>query len=108
MFFKKHNMLIPVRINNEADIQKNINTGLRTAMLRVNEGQTSTILIGHTGMSKKNLEENVLSLIQQIQAKFPGGEANIRSIALKLPLSLALPLYITLSKFLSTVSYTYL
>lgn len=99
MFFKKHNMLIPVRIKNEADLKKDISTGLRTAMLRVSEGHTSTLLIGHTGMPQEKLRENVLSLIQQIQTKYPGGEANIRSISIKLPLSTSLPLYITLSKY---------
>lgn len=99
MFFKKHNMLIPVRIKNEADLKKDISTGLRTAMLRVSEGHTSTLLIGHTGMPQEKLRENVLSLIQQIQSKYPGGEANIRSISIKLPLSTSLPLYITLSKY---------
>lgn len=100
MFFKKHNMIIPVRIGNETKIKKYIDVGLRTAMLRVNEGETSTILVGHTGMPQDKLKENVLSLVEQIKSNFPGGEANIRSIALKLPLSLSLPLYATLSKYI--------
>ncbi|XP_053608075.1 ribosomal L1 domain-containing protein CG13096 [Plodia interpunctella] len=96
MFFKKHNMLIPVRINEKADIKKDIDTGLRSVMLRLNEGHTSTIVVGHTGMPQKQLKENVMSLIESLQKKFPGGEANIRSISLKLPLSLSIPLYVTL------------
>ncbi|XP_049868909.1 ribosomal L1 domain-containing protein CG13096-like [Pectinophora gossypiella] len=96
MFFKKHNMLIPVRINEKTSLKKDIDVGLRTAMLRLSEGATSTIIVGHTGMPQKAVKENILSLVQQFHTKFPGGEANIRSIALKLPLSLALPLYVTL------------
>lgn len=95
MFFKRHNMLIPVRIN-ETDIKKSIEKGLRTVMLRLSEGETSTIVVGHTGMVQNEVKENVISLINQLQTKYPGGEANIRSISLKLPLSLSLPLYITL------------
>lgn len=96
MFFKKHNMIIPVRLNENEKIKKDIDIGLRTAMLRLNIGPTSTIVVGHTGMPREQIKENVLSLIQQLKNKYPGGEANIRSLALKLPLSLSLPLYITL------------
>ncbi|CAH0701245.1 unnamed protein product [Spodoptera exigua] len=96
MFFKKHNMLIPVRINEEKNLKKSIDIGLRTAILRLSEGETSTITIGHTAMPKEKLKENIISLVHQLQTKFPGGEANIRAISLKLPLSVSLPLYLTL------------
>lgn len=99
MFFKKHNMLVPVRINEGKNLKNSIEMGLRTAILRLNEGETSTIMIGHTAMPQNKLKENIMSLVQQLQAKFPGGEANIRSICIKLPLSLALPIYLTLSKY---------
>lgn len=96
MFFKKHNMLVPVRINEEKNLKKSIDIGLRTAILRLSEGETSTITIGHTAMSKEKLKENIIALVHQLQTKFPGGEANIRAISLKLPLSVSLPLYLTL------------
>lgn len=96
MFFKKHNMLIPVRIDEKADVKKAIDVGLRTVMLRINEGETSTIMVGHTGMLQNELKENIMSIVHQLCTKYPGGEANIRSLCLKLPLSLSLPLYLTL------------
>ncbi|KPJ02777.1 Ribosomal L1 domain-containing protein CG13096 [Papilio xuthus] len=96
MFFKKHNMLIPVKVNEKGNIKKDITVGLRTTMLRLNEGHTSTILVGHTSMAQNDLKENILSLISQLKDRYPGGEANIRAISLKLPLSLSLPLYLTL------------
>ncbi|XP_022830813.1 ribosomal L1 domain-containing protein 1-like [Spodoptera litura] len=96
MFFKKHNMLVPVRINEEKNLKKSIDLGLRTAILRLSEGETSTITIGHTAMPKEKLKENIIALVHQLQTKFPGGEANIRAISLKLPLSVSLPLYLTL------------
>lgn len=91
-------MLIPVRIN-EKNIKKSIDIGLRTVILRFNEGTTSTVIVGHTGMDKSCIKDNILSIIKQIKQKYPGGEANIRSICIKLPLSLSLPLYVTLRKF---------
>lgn len=91
-------MLTPVKINEKGDIKKHIGIGLRTAMLRLSEGDTSTFVVGHTGMPHNKIKENVLSFIQQLNKKYPGGEANIRSISMKLPLSLSLPLYITLRK----------
>lgn len=97
MFFKKHNMLVPVKIN-EKDIKKNIDKGLRTVMLRLSEGQTSTILVGHTAMPKNLVKENIMALVKQFKEKFPGGERNIRSLSIKLPLSLSIPIYLTLSK----------
>lgn len=98
MFFKKHNMLVPVRLD-EQNLKKSIDVGLRTVMLRLSEGPTSVVLVGHTGMPRQKLKENLLALVQQLREKYPGGEANIRSIAVKLPLSLALPLYVTLRKY---------
>ncbi|CAG9786199.1 unnamed protein product [Diatraea saccharalis] len=96
-FFKKHNMLIPVKVNEKSkDLKKCIDIGLRTTMLRLGQGPTTVILVGHTGMPKSHLKENIMSLVEQLKNKYPGGEANIRSIALKLPLSLSIPLYITL------------
>nr|XP_021189928.2 ribosomal L1 domain-containing protein 1 [Helicoverpa armigera] len=96
MFFKKHNMLIPVRINENKKLKQSIELGLRTAILRLGEGETSTVTIGHTAMPQEKLKENIIALVHQLKTKFPGGEGNIRSISLKLPLSMSLPLYLTL------------
>lgn len=105
-FFKKHNMLIPVQINEKKDLKKNIDIGIRTVMLRISEGPTSTVLVGHTAMQKSHIKENILAVVQLLKERFPGGEANIRSLSIKLPLSLSLPLYLTLSKFCA-LSYQY-
>lgn len=105
MFFKKHNMLIPIRINEEADLKKSIDLGVRTAILRLSEGETSTVVVGHTGMPQSTVRENVLSVVDQLRTKYPGGEANIRSLSLKLPLSLSLPLYLTLRKYFISIIF---
>lgn len=99
MFFKKHNMLTPVRLYKTHNIKKSIDTGLRTAIMRLGEGETATITVGHTAMPQKKVKDNILALVRQLQAKYPGGEANVRSISIKLPLSISLPLYLTLSKY---------
>lgn len=96
MFFKKHNMLIPVRLHGQRDLKKAIEVGLRTVVLRLNIGITSTILLGHTGMPLDTLQENVISFVDQLRTRYPGGEANIRSLALCIPMSIAVPLYLTL------------
>ncbi|XP_023947040.2 ribosomal L1 domain-containing protein CG13096 [Bicyclus anynana] len=96
MFFKKPNMLIPVKINEKKDLKKNIDIGLRTVTLRIAEGQTSMVVVGHTAMPPSHIKENILALVKQLKDKFPGGEQNIRSLSIKLPLSLSLPLYLTL------------
>lgn len=99
MFFKKHNMLIPVRIHEKEDLKKAIDVGLRTVMLRLSEGPTSVVVVGHTGMTQISLKENILSLVEQLKERYPGGQANVRAINLKLPLSLSLPLYLSLSEY---------
>ncbi|OWR51206.1 ribosomal L1 domain-containing protein 1 [Danaus plexippus plexippus] len=96
MFFKKHNMLIPVKIDETKDVKKDIDVGLRTVMLRISAGQTTTIVVGHTGMQQNDIKENILAVVNMLNKKFPGGEANIRGLAIKLPLSLSLPIYMTL------------
>lgn len=96
MFFKKHNMLIPVRINEDNDIKKSINVGLHTVVMRLGEGETGTVNIGHTAMLQEKIKDNILALVQQLKTKYPGGEINIRAINIKLPLSVSLPLYLTL------------
>ncbi|XP_075973453.1 ribosomal L1 domain-containing protein CG13096-like [Anticarsia gemmatalis] len=96
MFFKKHNMLIPVRMDEEKDVKKYIDIGLRTAVMRLNEGETATITVGHSSMSRDKIKENIMALVQQLKTKYPGGEANIRAISIKLPLSISLPIYLTL------------
>ncbi|XP_045529164.1 ribosomal L1 domain-containing protein CG13096 [Pieris brassicae] len=96
MFFKKHNMLIPVNINEKKDLKKDIDVGLRTVMLRLNEGAISNLVVGHTGMPQAHIKENILAIIKQLAERYPGGEPNIRSLCLKLPLSLSLPIYMTL------------
>lgn len=106
MFFKKHNMLVPIRINEKGNLKKDIDIGLRTAMLRLNEGVTSIMCVGHTGMKQSHIKENIMALVKQLEEKYPGGEANIRSISLKFPLSLSLPLYLTLRKYTKT-TYLY-
>ncbi|XP_047513377.1 ribosomal L1 domain-containing protein CG13096 [Pieris napi] len=96
MFFKKHNMLIPVNINEKKDLKKDIDVGLRTVMLRLNEGAISNLVVGHTGMPQGHIKENILAIIKQLAERYPGGEPNIRSLFLKLPQSLSLPIYMTL------------
>ncbi|VVC87308.1 ribosomal L1 domain-containing protein CG13096 [Leptidea sinapis] len=95
-FLKKQNMLIPVKINENKDIKQQIDIGLRTVMLRLSEGLTSTVTVGHTGMPQAQIKENILSVIKYLGNRYPGGEANIRSLSIKLPLSVSIPLYITL------------
>lgn len=85
-------------MHEEKDVKKSIDTGLRTAVMRLGEGETATVTIGHTAMPQDKIKENILALVEQLRTKYPGGEANIRSINIKLPLSVSLPLYLTLRK----------
>lgn len=96
-FFRKPNMLVPVRVN-EKNLKKSLENGLKTAILHLADGVTSTIQIAHLRMRREQVKENILAVVGLLKEKYPGGEANVRSLSVKLPLSLSLPLYVTLSK----------
>lgn len=93
-FKNKHNLFIPVRFNKN-NIKDCIDVGLRTTMLKISDGETSTVCVGNTAMNKDNVRENILAMVKQLN-RYPGGEINIRSINIKLPKSISLPIYFTL------------
>lgn len=97
-FYKKRKLPIPIRMQSK-DLKHEIEHSLRkTSMHLHSHGDSHTMQIGNTLMDKKEILKNVLAACKYLSKNYPGGWANIRSLRLKSRTSLALPIYVTLSK----------
>jgi len=73
-----------------------VGRGVRTATLPLSHaGTSSTLTIGLTTMPPAELQANLAAAVRAIEAKFPGGWGNVRSVHLLSGTS-SLPLYMTL------------
>lgn len=90
----RHNIIRPIRLN-KGNIKKRIDDVLLKSYFHVNEGPTSTLVVGHCGLKDEQLRDNLEAVIKQLNDKFPGGHNNIRSLEVKLPTSISIPIYLT-------------
>lgn len=100
IFYKKRNVPIPLKMQPTTKLQRNVKIALKKTPLQINpHGDTSTIQISHSQM--KNFEKigNFWSVIQNLNKEFPGGWENIRSLHLKGSTTMAVPVYLNLSKY---------
>lgn len=99
IFTKKRKLPTPIKMDAE-NLDEQITKGLRRTILPLHStGDCYTLRIGTTNMPTKHITENFLAACTQIAKLFPGGWDNVRCIRLKTPLSMALPIYVSLSKF---------
>ena len=56
--------------------------------------------VGHTGLTEAQLTDNIMSAVQALAEKIPGGRANIHSLHIKTPKSPAVPLFVCFSESL--------
>lgn len=99
-FSKKRKLPTSIRMENK-DLKHEIDYALRkTSMQLHSHGDTHLMQIGNTSMTKKKILKNVLVACEKLSKNYPGGWANIRALRLKSTKSLALPIYMTLSKLL--------
>ena len=77
-----------------------IETALATTTLPLNhQGTSSMVQIGHVGMTKTQIVDNLMKVIQTLGERFPGGYKNIRSLHIKTETSMAIPMHVSTSKF---------
>jgi len=86
-----------VSINMEAtDLAAEIDSALNATYLHLyNSGDSSSVQVGRSGQTAEQLLQNVLSAVEVLRLKFPGGLHNIRSLHLKLDKSPAVPIYVS-------------
>lgn len=98
-FYKKRKLPASIRMESK-DLKHEIEHVLKkTAMQLHSFGDTHIVQVGHTFMKEAEILENVLTVCRHLSKHYPGGWTNIRSIRIKTAISLALPIYVTLSKF---------
>ena len=81
------------------DLKAEVDKALRSVTLPLsNQGVCSMVVIGNTSMKKEHLVENVQSLCDFLQKRYPGGWKNIRNISLKTETSMSIPIHVSTSK----------
>lgn len=76
----------------KGDLKRQLESALRCTYLHVS-GQSIAVKVGHTGMSEKEVSENVLAALGDIGNAVPGKWPAIQTLHLKTAESVALPLY---------------
>lgn len=95
-FYRRRKLPTSVRMNSK-DLKHEIDYALRkTSMAIHSHGDTHLVQVGHTGMDKEHILENILATCNDLSKHYPGGWENIRSVRIKSATSLAVPVYLTL------------
>lgn len=93
IFFKAKQQPIPIPIARKSALPYHILKALKSTHLSYSTGTSITVVAGRTTMEPSQLVANIATLIPQAVSKLPRRWANIRSISLKTPSSMALPIY---------------
>ncbi|GMI99339.1 hypothetical protein like AT3G58660 [Hibiscus trionum] len=91
-FFKKKKIPVPVNLNHK-NWKEQIEKACSSAMLFLGSGTCCVVKVAKLSLSKKEIVENVVAAINGIAEVVPSKWGSIRSFHLKLPDSLALPVY---------------
>lgn len=98
IFYKKRKLPIPIKLDSK-DLRKTIENALLKTPIHLHaKGDTNILQIGHTNMDEDQKVANFWSVVQSLEKEFPGGWENVRSLHLKGATTIAIPVYLTLSK----------
>lgn len=93
-FLKAKKQPIPVRITRREALPFAIKRALVGATyLHIPDGTCITVRVGYSSQNVEHLVSNIFAVIEQVPLKIPRKWANVRSISVKLPNSVALPIY---------------
>ncbi|XP_012285949.1 ribosomal L1 domain-containing protein CG13096 [Orussus abietinus] len=94
-FWKKRKLPTPVKMQSK-DLKLEIDIALQKTSMQLHSlGNSHVVQIGHTAMMDERIRDNVIATCKQLAKYYPGGWKNIRSIHIKTPKSLAVPIYFT-------------
>ena len=88
-FFEKKRLPIPVNMAAK-DIRKELSRAISSSTYQLGNGPCVSLKAAHTKMNKKDIVKNVSEAIAHFQTRFP---VAIQSIHVKLPSTIALPVY---------------
>jgi ribosome biogenesis protein UTP30 len=98
-FRKKRKLPTSIHMDKQ-DLKTEIDNALKKTSLQLHRnGDCSITQIGNCSMDIEKVSDNLVAVVKHLKTNFPGGWENIRSLRIKTPLSLAIPIYITLSKY---------
>ena len=90
---------LPTSIHMDKDLKLEIDNALKKTCLQIHaNGDSYVTQVGSCSMKVGEIVDNIMAVIDELKQSFPGGWENIRSLRIKTPLSLAIPIYMTLSK----------
>ncbi|XP_011494469.1 PREDICTED: ribosomal L1 domain-containing protein CG13096 [Ceratosolen solmsi marchali] len=89
---------LPTSIHmDKKDLKTEIDVALKKTSLQIHgNGNCSITKIGNGSMDVDKIADNIIAVIKHLKKNFPGGWENIRSLRIKTPLSISIPIYITL------------
>lgn len=89
---------IPVQVNLSAkDLAAEVAKGLKMTTLALsNTGSTSMVSVGVSSLSSDSLVDNIMTVLDSLDSKYPGGWGNVRSVHLAAGAHTSLPLYVSL------------
>merc|ERR1719186_1182416 len=95
-FYKRKKLPIQVDLNCK-DLKGEMERALNTVTLPLKHtGSCSSVSVGYSSLSKEQLTENTLAVLNTVVDKYPGGWPNVRSVYVKSQSTPSLPLYVTL------------
>ena len=97
-FTKKRKLPMAVRMGSK-DLKHEIDHALSKTSLHLHSnGDMHLAQIGKTSMPESEIVENIETACKSLANNYPGGWSNIRRLTIKTPKSLAIPIYMTMSK----------
>ncbi|KAK4873591.1 hypothetical protein RN001_012951 [Aquatica leii] len=95
-FYESRKMPSTVKMNAK-NLKGHFEHALAKTIMKVHsKGDSYAVQIGHTGMSQKEIVENVIQIVEEMDNLFPGGFDNVRSLGIKSNDSILIPIYLTL------------
>jgi len=93
-FYKKKKVALQIKLQNEDKWDEIFEKIIKKTILNVSlKGQTSTVMVGHSNLSKEELTQNVSKIVNWILRLFPGGWENVNNLALNAAGIPPLPIY---------------
>lgn len=97
-FSSKKKTPIPIRME-KPNLEERIKKALGKTTMRLSDyGTHTTLQVGSGSMTDSQVAENIVAVCDYLSKNFPGGEENIRNLAIKTPLGPSVPLYVSLGK----------
>ncbi|XP_048511265.1 ribosomal L1 domain-containing protein CG13096 [Athalia rosae] len=95
-FINRRKLPTSIKLDSE-NLKEVIDIALRKTIMPLHSNGSSHIVqVAHTAMKPDDIASNVVRTCKTLAHEYPGGWSNIRTLILKTPSSLAVPIYVTL------------